>query len=64
MVAALNGGDIHFKPKKVELDMKHRESQPAKQSIEKASKLELKDLPPHLRYVLLGKDDTLPVIIV
>ena len=43
--------------------MKHRESPPAKPSIEEAPKLELKDLPPHLRYVFFGKDDTLPVII-
>ena len=43
--------------------MKNLESPPAKPSIEKAPKLELKALPPHLRYVFLGKGDTLPVII-
>ena len=43
--------------------MQHRESPPAKPSIEEAPKLDLKALPPHLRYVLLGKGDTLPVII-
>ena len=43
--------------------MQHRVSPPVKPSIEEAPKLELKPVPPHLRYVLLGKDDTLPVII-
>ena len=43
--------------------MKHHETPPAKQSVEEAPKLELKDLTPHLRYVFLGRDDTLSVII-
>ena len=43
--------------------MQHRESLQTKLSIEEATKLELKPLPPLLRYVLFGKDDTLPVII-
>ena len=43
--------------------MKNRESPPAKPSIEEALKLELKDLPPHLRYEFLGNGDTFPVII-
>ena len=43
--------------------MKHRESQPLKQSLEEAPKLELKALPPHLSYVFLGREDTLLVII-
>ena len=34
-----------------------------KPSIEEAPKVELKALPPHLRYVFFGKGDTLPVII-
>ena len=55
--------EVMFEPKKLELDMKHRESPPAKPSIEEAPKVELKALPPHLRYVFLGKGDTLPVII-
>ena len=63
LVAALDRGDVQFKPKKFELDMKNRESPPAKPSIEEASKLELKALPPHLRYEFLGNGDTLPVII-
>ena len=43
--------------------MNHHESPPAKQSIEEAPKVELKALPPHLRYVFLGKVDILVVII-
>ena len=54
LVAALDRGDVRFKPKKFELDMKNRESPPAKPSIEEAQKLELKALPSHLRYAFLG----------
>ena len=43
--------------------MNHRESPPAKPSIEETPKVELKALPPHLRYLFFGKGDTLPVII-
>ena len=63
LVAALDRGDVRFKPKKYELEMKNRESPPAKPSIEEAPKLELKPLPPYLRYEFLGNGDTLPVII-
>ena len=63
LVAALDRGDVRFKPKKFKLDMKNRESPPTKPSIEEAPKVELKALPPHLRYEFLGKGDTLPVII-
>ena len=63
LVGELDQGNVRFKPKKFELDIQHRESPPAKPSIKEAPKLELKPLPPHLRYVFLGKDDTLPVII-
>ncbi|XP_069149188.1 uncharacterized protein [Solanum lycopersicum] len=49
LVAALDRGDVRFKPKKFELDMKHRESPLAKPSIVEAPKLKLKALPPHLR---------------
>ena len=52
-----------FKPKKLELNIKYSESPPTKPSIEEDPKLELKALPPHLRYVFLGKYDTLPIII-
>ena len=63
MVGPLDRGDVRFKPKNFELDMEHRESPRTKSSIEEAPKLELKTLPPHLRYVFLGKDDSLFVII-
>ena len=43
--------------------MKNGESPRVKPSIEEAPKLELKALPPHLRYEFLGKGDTLLVII-
>ena len=43
--------------------MKNCESPSVKPSIEEAPKLELKALPPHLRYKFLGNGDTLPVII-
>ena len=43
--------------------MQNRESQHIKTSIEEAPKIELNPLPPHLRYVFLGKDDTFPVIV-
>ena len=43
--------------------MKHRDSPPMKPSIEKDPKVDIKALPPHLRYVFLGKVDTLPIII-
>ena len=55
-VAEHDGGDVRFKQKKLKLDMKHRESPPAKPSIVEAPKLELKDIPPHLRYAFLGND--------
>ena len=63
LVAALDRGDVWYKPMKYDLDMKNRESPPAKPSIKEAPKLELKVLPPHLRYEFLGDGDTLPVII-
>ena len=63
LVAALDRGDVRFKPKKYELDMKNCESPPAKPSIEEAPKVEYKSLPPHLRYVFLRRDNTFPVII-
>ena len=63
LVASFDRGNVWFKLKKYELAMKNCESPPAKPSIEEAPKLELKDLPPHLRYEFLGNGDTLSVII-
>ena len=63
LVVEFDRGKCRFKAKKLELDMKHRKSQPAKPSIEEVPKLELKALLPHLRYVFLGRHDTLSIII-
>ena len=63
LVAALDRGDVRFKPKKYELDMKNRESPPGKPSIQEAPKLEQKALPPHLKYEFVGNGDTLPLFI-
>ena len=63
LVAALDRGDVRFKPKKLELDMKHRDSPHVKPSIEEDPEVELKALPPHMRYVFLGKGDTWSIII-
>ena len=56
-------GIFSFKKKKLELNTKHCESPPAKPSIDEPLKVEFKSLPPHLRYIFLGKGDTLQVII-
>ena len=50
LVAALDRGDVRLKSMKYELDMKNRESPSAKPSIEETLMLEVKTLPPHLRY--------------
>ena len=63
LVVALEMNKYRSKLRKLELDMKHRESPPARPSIEKAPKLELKALPYHLSSVFLGRDDTLSIII-
>ena len=59
---ALDRGNVWFKLKKYELDMKNRESPPVKQYIYEAPKLELKALPPYLRYEFIGNADTFLVI--
>uniref|UniRef100_M1DEH6 Integrase core domain containing protein n=1 Tax=Solanum tuberosum TaxID=4113 RepID=M1DEH6_SOLTU len=64
LVAALDRCEYRSKPKNYELNMKNRESPPARPSFVEAPKLELKALPPHLRYLFVGKDNTLPIIIV
>ncbi|GJW82730.1 reverse transcriptase domain-containing protein [Tanacetum coccineum] len=45
------------------MDLKQSEMTKAKSSIEEPPKLELKDLPSHLEYAYLEKNDKLPVII-
>ena len=62
-VDTLERNKYRSKPKKLELDMKHRESPPAIPSIVEAPKLYLKDLLPHLKFLFLGINYSLLVII-
>ncbi|XP_075107115.1 uncharacterized protein LOC142180091 [Nicotiana tabacum] len=52
-----------YKPKKFSLDLENRVTPPAKPSIIDSPQLELKPLPPHLRFKFLCSNDTLPLII-
>ncbi|XP_070014980.1 uncharacterized protein [Nicotiana sylvestris] len=56
-------GSYTYSPKKLSLDLDNTVTPPAKPSIIEPPQLELKPLPPHLRYKFLGSNDTLPVII-
>lgn len=47
----------------MDLDIKNHKLPPARPSIEEASKLKLKALPPHLRYVFFRMNETLIDII-
>ncbi|TMW96088.1 hypothetical protein EJD97_007942, partial [Solanum chilense] len=58
LVAALEQSEYRSKPKKLVIDMKHRKSPPTRSSIEEALKLELKVLPPNLRYIFFDRYDT------
>lgn len=62
-MAALERNEHRSKPKKLVLDMKHHESLPMKPSTKEASKLKIKALPHDLRYMFMGRNDTLSVII-
>ncbi|XP_019241564.1 PREDICTED: uncharacterized protein LOC109221543 [Nicotiana attenuata] len=63
-VNALEGlGSYTYAPAKLSLDLENRATPPAKPSIIEPLQLELKPLPPHLRYKFLGSNDTLPVIV-
>ncbi|XP_049391614.1 uncharacterized protein LOC125856073 [Solanum stenotomum] len=65
LVVAING--INFsrrQPKKRDLDLKNRGTPHAKPSIYEPLKSEFKPFPSHLRYVFLGQNSTLSVIIV
>ncbi|KAK4726944.1 hypothetical protein R3W88_031861 [Solanum pinnatisectum] len=63
-VNASQGTGAHsYVPKKLDLDLKNRPSPPTKPSIEEPPLLELKQLPSHLRYVYLGTNNTLSVIL-
>nr|XP_009595482.2 uncharacterized protein LOC104091772 [Nicotiana tomentosiformis] len=56
-------GSYTYAPKKLSLDLENRATPPAKPSIIEPPQLELKPLPPHLRYKFLGSNNTLPVIV-
>ena len=63
-VMALEGrGFWSREPQFESLELEKRATPPAKPSIEEPPKLELKPLPDHLRYVFLGPDSTLPIIV-
>ncbi|XP_070025249.1 uncharacterized protein [Nicotiana sylvestris] len=56
-------GSYSYEPRKLSLDLENRKIPPTKPSIEEPLVLELKHLPPHLRYEFLGPCSTLPVIL-
>ncbi|XP_059284819.1 uncharacterized protein LOC132038112 [Lycium ferocissimum] len=63
-VNALIGlGSYHYNPKKLDIDLEHRATPPAKTSIIELPTLELKPLPSHLRYEFLVPNNTLSKII-
>ncbi|XP_070045206.1 uncharacterized protein [Nicotiana tomentosiformis] len=63
-VNALQGmGSYTYEPRKLSLDLENRKTPPTNPSIEEPPTLELKPLPPHLRYKFLGPSSTLLVII-
>ncbi|XP_049364536.1 uncharacterized protein LOC125829342 [Solanum verrucosum] len=65
VVAALSGLRAYSRnPIKLDIDLKNRESPPAKPSTEEPPNLELKAPPSHLKYAFLVANNTLPVIIV
>ncbi|XP_070037056.1 uncharacterized protein [Nicotiana tomentosiformis] len=54
-------GSYNYAPWKLSLDLENKTTPPIKPSIEEPPTLELKPLPPHLRYEFLGPCSTLPV---
>ncbi|XP_047249988.1 uncharacterized protein LOC124885784 [Capsicum annuum] len=64
IVGALHGNAYYdYAPKKHDLDLKNRNTPPAHPSIKDPPILEIKSLPSHLRYTVLGANNTLSVII-
>ncbi|XP_075499157.1 uncharacterized protein LOC142537531 [Primulina tabacum] len=65
IVAYFNANPPWRRPMRMRLEDlgEHRDLTPPKSSIEEPPMLELKPLPPHLKYIFLGKNNTLPVII-
>ncbi|XP_049406066.1 uncharacterized protein LOC125869653 [Solanum stenotomum] len=51
---------ISRNPIKLDIDLKNRESPPAKPPIQEPPNLELKALPSHLKYVFLGENNNFP----
>jgi len=64
LVAELDRFEFRFKPKRLELDLRNRDTPPTISSVDEPQKLELKVFLSHLRYVFLGQNSTLPVVIV
>ncbi|KAG5586091.1 hypothetical protein H5410_046525 [Solanum commersonii] len=64
LVVALDEVDFpRRQQKKMDLDLKNRDTSPAKPSIDEPLKLELKALLSYLWYVFLGQNSTLHVLI-
>lgn len=63
IINVLQGQGFYRNPLIIELDLKNKETTPAKLSIEDPAVLELKALPSYLRYVFLGPNNTRLVII-
>ncbi|XP_070008563.1 uncharacterized protein [Nicotiana sylvestris] len=64
LVNALEGlGSYTYASAKLFIDLENRATPPAKPSIIEPPQIELKPLPPHLRYKFFGSNDTLPVIV-
>ncbi|XP_070014228.1 uncharacterized protein [Nicotiana sylvestris] len=63
-VNSLQGiGSYNYAPRKLYLDLENKKALPTKPSIEDPPNLELKPLPPYLRYECFGPYSTLPVIL-
>lgn len=61
--ALLGIGSYSYTHKKLDLDLANRPIPSSKRSIKETPVLEFKELPGHLRYVFLGRGNTLPIII-
>ncbi|XP_070019548.1 uncharacterized protein [Nicotiana sylvestris] len=63
-VNALQGmGSYTYEPRNLSLDLENRKTPPTKPSIEGPPTLELKPLPPHLKYEFLGPSSTLSFLL-
>jgi len=56
-------GSYTYEPRKLSLDLENQKTPPTKPSIEEPPTLELKPLPPHLKYEFLGPCSILPIIL-